>query len=276
MVNTYKHKSSDNIIRLIQITDPHLFKDETAELLGINTQLSFSQVLQEIQESHFNYELVLATGDLVQDNSEEGYLRFCHHINKLNKKVFWIPGNHDFQPKMFEILNESQGNICPLKHLLLGDFWQVIMLDSQVFGVSYGELSQYQLDFLNAKLEEYPDRYTLITLHHHIISTNSAWLDQHNLRNIQEFKQIVTKFPNVKGILCGHIHQAVDSEWFDIKMMATPSTCIQFKADSNNFALDTAQPGWREITLCSDGTINTIVRRVTKLTFLPNMLSEGY
>ncbi|QLB13329.1 Icc protein [Bisgaardia hudsonensis] len=276
MVNTYKYQSSDNIIRLVQVTDPHLFQDEMSELLGINTQASFSQVLQEIQESTFDYDFVLATGDLVQDSSEEGYLRFCQGINKLQKKVFWIPGNHDFQPKMFEILNENQGNISPLKHLLLGDFWQVIMLDSQVFGVSYGELSQHQLDFLHSKLQAYPERYALIVLHHHIVLTNSAWLDQHNLRNIQEFKQIVTKFPNVKGILCGHIHQAVDSEWFGIKMMATPSTCIQFKADSNNFALDAVQPGWREIALYDNGFIETSVKRVQKAVFLPNMLSDGY
>ena len=29
--------------------------------------------------------------------------------------------------------------------------------------------------------------------------------------------------------------------------MATPATCIQFKPDSNHFALDTLQPGWRKL-----------------------------
>ena len=37
--------------------------------------------------------------------------------------------------------------------------------------------------------------------------------------------------------------------------MATPATCIQFKPDSNHFALDTLQPGWREIELHLDGRI---------------------
>ena len=38
------------------------------------------------------------------------------------------------------------------KHLLLGKYWQVILLDSQVFGVPHGELSAYQLDWLKNKI----------------------------------------------------------------------------------------------------------------------------
>ncbi len=58
--------------------------------------------------------------------------------------------------------------------------------------------------------------------------------------------------------------------------MATPATCIQFKPDSNHFALDTLQPGWREIELYPDGRIETRVKRIKQKTFLPNMEEEGY
>ncbi|WP_175427270.1 metallophosphoesterase, partial [Escherichia coli] len=135
---------------------------EHGELLGINTFQSFSQVLHEIKASRFDYDLVLATGDLVQDSSREGYLHFCEQVKSLEKTVFWIPGNHAFQPKMFEILNQDQGNLNPKKHILLGKSWQILMLDSQVFGVPHGELSQYQIDWLVAKLKDNPERYTLI------------------------------------------------------------------------------------------------------------------
>lgn len=276
MLNTYVHQTTDDVIRVVQITDPHLFKDEKGELLGINTQASFNQVLTEIQQSHFDYDLVLATGDLVQDSSDEGYMRFCDSVKVLKKMLFWIPGNHDFQPKMFDILNRETENICSKKHVLLGNHWQLLMLDSQVFGVPHGQLGQYQLDWLLAKLKEYPTRYSLIILHHHILSTNSAWLDQHNLRNAHDLAYTLAPFRYVKGILYGHIHQEVDAEWNGYKIMATPSTCIQFKADSNHFALDTIQPGWREITLHADGRIETQVKRIQQATFLPNMLSDGY
>ena len=45
---------------------------------------------------------------------------------------------------------------------------------------------------------------------------------------------------------------------------------------SNHFALDTLQPGWREIELHPDGRIETRVKRIKQKIFLPNMEEEGY
>ena len=275
MLNTYQYNTQQDVFRIVQITDPHLFKDTNGELLGINTQASFSQVLSEIQHQQYDYDLVLATGDLVQDNSDEGYLRFRQDVKALNNKmVFWIPGNHDFQPKMFEILKEE--TVSAKKHILLGDKWQSLLLDSQVQGVPHGQLEAEELDWLKLKLQEYPERYSLVVLHHHLLSTGSAWLDQHNLRNANELVEVLAPFKHVKALLYGHIHQQVDSEWLGYQVMATPSTCIQFKADSNTFALDVAQPGWREIDLHADGHIETRVKRIQQASFLPNMQVEGY
>lgn len=275
MLNTYQYNTQQDVFRIVQITDPHLFKDTNGELLGINTQASFSQVLSEIQQQQYDYDLVLATGDLVQDNSDEGYLRFRQEVKALNNKmVFWIPGNHDFQPKMFEILKED--SVSAKKHILLGDKWQILLLDSQVQGVPHGQLEEEELAWLKLKLQEYPQRYSLVVLHHHLLSTGSAWLDQHNLRNANELAEVLAPFKNVKALLYGHIHQQVDSEWLGYQVMATPSTCIQFKADSNTFALDVAQPGWREIDLHADGHIETRVKRIQQASFLPNLQVEGY
>lgn len=276
MLNTFVYETKSPVVRFIQITDPHLFADTKGELLGINTQASLAQVLKEIQQSDFSYEFILATGDIVQDSSAEGYLRFCEEINKLNRTVFWIPGNHDFQPTMFDVLNRKNGNLNPMKHVLVGKRWQLIMLDSQVYGVPHGGLGQYQIDWLIAKLKDHPERYSLIVLHHHILSTNSAWLDQHNLRNSHELAEALSPFSNVKGIMYGHIHQQVDAQWHGYKVMATPSTCVQFKPDSRNFTLDTLQPGWREIELHENGDITTRVKRIRQAQFLPNMQEDGY
>ena len=275
MLNTSQYNTQQDLFRIVQITDPHLFQDTNGELLGVNTQASFSQVLSEIQQQQYDYDLVLATGDLVQDNSDEGYLRFRQEVKALNNKmVFWIPGNHDFQPKMFEILKEE--TVSAKKHILLGDKWQILLLDSQVQGVPHGQLEAEELDWLKLKLQEYPERYSLVVLHHHLLSTGSAWLDQHNLRNANELAEVLAPFKNVKALLYGHIHQQVDSEWLGYQVMATPSTCIQFKADSNTFALDIVQPGWREIDLHADGHIETRVKRIQQASFLPNMQVEGY
>lgn len=274
MKNTFVYQAEQPIVKLLQITDSHLFKDEKAELLGVNTQASFAQVLKEIQQENTEFDVILATGDLVQDGSDEGYQRFVNMIKPFGKPVFWIPGNHDFQPKMVE--NLEQAPLEKAKHILLGEHWQALLLDSQVYGVPHGELSQHQLNLLKETLAKYPERHALIVLHHHLLPTNSAWLDQHNLRNPHDLLDVLKPFSNVKGILYGHIHQQVDRQWQGYPVMATPSTCIQFKPDSQHFALDEVQPGWREIELHPDGTIVTKVKRIQEAKFLPNMQEEGY
>lgn len=267
---------SAGVIKLLQVTDPHLFADEDGELLGINTFDSFRQVLSEIKKSGFESNYILATGDFVQDNSEAGYHRFVKEIVQLGKKIFWIPGNHDFQPKMEAVFDLYKAVIQPEKHLMLGESWQVILLDSQLYGVPHGMLSEEELKWLEQRLSLYPDRNTLIVLHHHLLPTNSAWLDQHNLRNPYDFSEILAKHKNIKAIVYGHIHQEVNAVWQGIPVFATPSTCIQFKPDCAYFTLDNLQPGWREISLYPDGRLETKVHRIKDKVFLPKDNMNGY
>lgn len=275
MDNSYTFPSNSPIVRILQITDSHLFASDDCELLGVNTTKSFQAVLNAIQKGSFAYDFILATGDLVQDHNREAYHRFAKMVKPLEKPIFWVEGNHDIQPQMSNALS-LYSQVNPAKHILAGDFWQIILLDSHIDGVPRGELSRAQLDFLKRKLEDYPERYSLIVLHHNILSTNSVWLDQHSLTNSDELAAVLKPFPKVKAIIHGHIHQAVDSLWKGYRVLATPSTCIQFKPHCNNFTLDTVAQGWRELCLNLDGSIDTQIKRLDCNDFLPNFKALGY
>ncbi|OOH90817.1 3',5'-cyclic-AMP phosphodiesterase [Pasteurellaceae bacterium 15-036681] len=275
MDDVYLFPDSKPVVRILQITDPHLFGSDDGQLLGVNTAQSFQAVLDAILKQPFEYDFVLATGDLVQDHNREAYHRFAKMVRPLEKDIFWVEGNHDIQPQMSNAL-AMYAQIQPAKHILAGDKWQVILLDSQVYGIPGGRLSQEQLDFLYKSLSQYPERYSLIVLHHNVLPTNSAWLDQHILANVDEFAQVLQQFPNVKAILHGHIHQEVDRKWLDYRVFATPSTCIQFKANHDEFGLDPRPQGWRELNLMPDGTIETLVRRLGHSEFSPDFGAKGY
>ncbi|MGD8170935.1 3',5'-cyclic-AMP phosphodiesterase [Vibrio sp. TRT 21S02] len=261
-------------IKLLQITDTHLFAPDDGSLLSVNTQDSFHAVVDAIVESGSIFDVVLATGDISQDHSEESYQRFEKGIEPLEKPCLWLPGNHDYKPNMGAILPSTQ--IKQSEHVLLGEHWQVVLLDSQVSGVPHGRLSDQQLQLLDEKLEQYSERYTLVLLHHHPLLVGSAWLDQHSLKDADNFWQIIEKYNNVRAVLCGHIHQDMDKLHNNVRVMATPSTCVQFKPNSQNFALDRQSPGWREIELYEDGTIVTEVKRLANGLFLPDFNSTGY
>ncbi|WP_373778154.1 3',5'-cyclic-AMP phosphodiesterase [Glaesserella sp.] len=275
MDDVYHLNTAAPAVRILQITDPHLFATDCGELLGVNTTLSFQAVLNAINQETFEYDIVLATGDLVQDHNREAYHRFGQMVKSLNKPLFWVEGNHDIQPQMENAL-AIYAQIQPFKHILAGEHWQVILLNSQVYGVPRGELSYQQLEFLYTKLAAHPERHALIVLHHNVLPTNSAWLDQHSLSNSHQLAELLNHFPRTKVILHGHIHQEVDRYWHGCRVLATPSTCIQFKPNHDAFTLDPIPQGWRELSLMPDGSVQTVVKRLDCNDFLPNFKAVGY
>jgi Icc protein len=46
----------------------------------------------------------------------------------------------------------------------------------------------------------------------------------------------------------------------DLRLMATPSSCVQFLPRADDFALDDRPPGYRQLVLHADGRIDTQVQ----------------
>ena len=266
--------STNDSIRLLQITDTHLFAATDGCLLSVNTLDSFHAIIDEIHKQQIDFEGIIATGDISQDHSEQSYQRFEQGIYSLKKPCYWLPGNHDYKFGMQSILPSEQ--IRTDTHVLLGEHWQLVLLDSQVEGVPHGHLSDEQLSYLDQKLKEYPQRHTLVLLHHHSVLVGSSWLDQHTLYEPEKFWEVIGKYDNVKAILCGHVHQEYDSIHSGVRVIASPSTCVQFKPDSTDFALDPVSPGWRTLELFDDGRLETRVYRLSDGRFHPDFSAGGY
>lgn len=79
-------------VRILQITDTHLFAGETDTLLGINTLNSYHAVLDAIAKQQLPADLIAATGDLVQDQTIRAYQRFTDGIARLPAPCVWLPG----------------------------------------------------------------------------------------------------------------------------------------------------------------------------------------
>jgi Icc protein len=45
-----------------------------------------------------------------------------------------------------------------------------------------------------------------------------------------------------------------------LRVIATPSTCSQFKPKSDDFAVDDAPPAWRTLALHADGSLETTLK----------------
>lgn len=263
-------------IKILQITDTHLFAGKEKTLLGVNTLRSYSAVLKAIEDKQQRFNLVVATGDLAQDHLPQAYHHFATGIARLLAPCVWLPGNHDFQPAMMDVLEEC--GLSRAKQVLIGDEWQLLLLDSQIYGVPHGELSNNQLEWLACRLASQPERHTLLLLHHHPFPSGCIWLDQHSLRNAYMLADVLQPYPQVKTLLCGHVHQELDAVWLGRRVLATPSTCVQFKPHCTHFTIDTLGPGWRYLDLMPGGAVQTEVCRLEEAEHLLDIDydHEGY
>jgi Icc protein len=253
-------------LNLVQFTDQHLFGDPARALRGVVTLPSLQATLWAARSDIDTCDAILVTGDLVQDDPG-GYAHFRSEFSRLGKPVLCIPGNHDDLPAMRAALS-----LPPFQ--LGGTYdagnWRTILLDSTIPGETGGALSAESLAFLEEALASAPARHALVCLHHHPLPMHSRWLDTVGLSNAAELVALLRRFDTVRGVVFGHVHQALDAQWEGLRMIATPSTCSQFKPLSDDFAIDNQPPAWRTLTLHANGKLDTQLRwvetqRVTRL-----------
>lgn len=260
-------------LRLLQITDSHLYADPAKCLVGVNTQQSFTQVLELAVQRFSQPDLILATGDLVHDASEAGYKRASRQFQHTGITTYCLAGNHD-DPAVMTAQMNAPGVTTPKSDRLKQ--WLLVLLDSSQPGDPGGHLADSELDLLERKLTDHPDHHTLVCLHHHPVAVGSQWIDRMSLDNSAPFFAILDRHPNVRGVLWGHVHQTFDSERNGVRLMGTPSTCIQFTKGQDAFGIEALAPGYRWLELMPEGEINTGVERLESLPEGLDITSPGY
>ena len=237
-----------------------MYGNAGGSLRGVETDSSLRNVLDAAFADGTHYSLILATGDLVQDDAS-GYLRFKSILGNSRMPVLCIPGNHDEPDVMRRSLSVEPFQYCGTRRL---HTWQIIMLDSYDPGHVGGRLSENELARLDAALAGSPS-HALVCLHHHPVPTGSRWLDGIGLANTAEFWSVLDAHRHVRGVVWGHVHQAYDGERNGMRLLGTPSTCAQFLPHSDRYALDSRPPAYRRIDLLDDGRIHSEIRWVEPL-----------
>lgn len=259
-------------VRVLQLTDPHLMADPAGALLGVTTRDSLDAVIDKVLRTHGQPDLVLATGDITQDASEQAYRVFAERLKAFQCPSYWIAGNHDDSALLQQVAREHQAH---QKHIVR-DNWQILMLDSSVPGKVHGGLAREELAFLEQTLAANPGRSAIVSLHHHPVDIGCDWMSDIGLENRDDFWQVIERFPQVKVVLWGHVHQQLDTDRKGVALMATPSTCIQFERGSQSFSVEDQAPGYRWLTLYPDGRFETEVARAEDYIFDLESDSNGY
>ena len=245
---------------VLQISDTHLFADPNRALRGLVTEASFRGVLERARnDPRWPPDALVVTGDIVHDESRTGYERFGRTLRGLGAPAYCIPGNHDDPELLAECVSGGAIQVCG-DAALAG--WRLILLNTFLPGEVGGELGPNELARLDETLGKYPQEHALICMHHQPVPMASAWIDEVGLRDAAAFLEIVGRHAQVRAVLWGHVHQASDRLRDGVRFMSCPSTCSQFRPDTDEFGVDSRPPGMRWLALRPDGGLTTEVVRV--------------
>lgn len=241
-------------VRLLLLSDPHLFASPSGCLRGVNTLNSLRRVIGDVLARKVAFDAVICTGDIVNDEPE-GYAHFARELAALQKPVYCIPGNHDDPGQLAKALSMHPFQVGG--HIDYGA-WRMVLLDSCLPGHARGHLDDSQLQMLDAALSD-NDRHAIVCVHHHPVSMGSRWLDAVGIDNADALFEVLDAHAQVRAITWGHVHQCFDARRRGVRLLATPSTSAQFLPQADNFAVDTRPPAYRRLTLHADGTLDTEV-----------------
>lgn len=242
-------------VRLLHLTDTHLLGDKRAALRGVQPFATLQAVRTRAEKQFPKIDGTLLTGDLVHDDAH-AYEHVRDAFSNSSVPVYCIPGNHDLPDAMRAALHDKPFD---LSQSVVVEDWVLVMINTWIANAADGEINNQQLAQIDALLSQHSQHHALLCLHHQPIPVGSAWLDQVGLRDSEAFQTCINKHANVRGVLWGHVHQALDKVINGVHYMSTPSTCAQFLPNSHNFAVDNKPPGYRTLELQPDGRIITRV-----------------
>jgi len=226
MTNTTTPKSG--IVKVIQISDTHLFANDALEIYGTKSNITFKEVMYKlVNEDIHDTNIIFLTGDISQDETFESYQKIANDLSKLNIPIYWIPGNHDDLEKVEHEF--KQANNFHRQSTLTLSHWHFIFLNTKIEGRDDGYLSKLELDLLKNKIIAAPNNKQIaIVMHHHPAPVGTPLIDHYILQNRQDFWDIVTR-TNVKLIICGHVHGDYSFQYNNIMIESSPATCLQFE-----------------------------------------------
>jgi 3',5'-cyclic-AMP phosphodiesterase len=243
--------TAESRLRILHLTDPHLFASAEGALRDVVTWDSLSRVLRHQLHSGWQADLAVVTGDIVQDDSAAAYDRFRHGLITLGVPVLCVPGNHDVEVLMKAVCADP-----PFEYCSIGAHgnWLLAGLDSSLPGETGGEIGDGEFERLHNAIENSESEHVLVYLHHPPVVLGSDWLDPLGLANGPRALREFARTGRVRVVLFGHAHQAYDGTHNGMRVYGTPSTCRQFRPGSSSFAVDDRPPAYRRLELAADGT----------------------
>lgn len=218
---------------IAQITDCHVV--ERGELLvdRVDTGAALRAALDHIVSMRPRPDVIVATGDLVNDGRAEQYDHLAEilrdHLADTAIPVYAVPGNHDDRAQLqrcFPAVQPADPD-GPLDHVVDDHPVRLVGLDTTVPGEQGGRVTAAQMAWLETVLASGPDRPTLVYQHHPPFASGITWMDAAGLDDAMLEHAVLARHDNVLAVVCGHVHRPMSAPFGRTVASCWPSTGTQ-------------------------------------------------
>ena len=211
---------------IAQLSDPHVRPSGELYKNVINSGEAFSCAIRHVVGLRPRPDLVLITGDLVDEGSPAEYQEVVRRLRELTLPTLLIPGNHD-EPAAFRAAFANHAYLPP--H---GSFnyvaerygpVRVVAFDVTVPNEHHGAVGEAALAWLDATLAMDPKRPTIVMMHQPPLNCGVPYLDRYNCRGAPEIAAIIARYPSVERVVCGHVHRFMQTRFAGTILCTAPS-----------------------------------------------------
>jgi 3',5'-cyclic AMP phosphodiesterase CpdA len=216
---------------IAQITDVHLGFDQ-GNPDEYNRQ-RLDRTLRALIAMQPRPDMLLVTGDLAEEGDDEvSYARLREAFAPLPFPVHMAMGNHDSRAPFLAAFPETGHADGFIQYEVDAGGLRILVLDTLEEGRHGGGFCETRAAWLRARLEEAPERPTLIVLHHPPIETGLSWMTEDpDAAWVRRLRAVVESQGNVVAMIGGHLHRAVITNWAGTTLAVCPSTAPQVALD---------------------------------------------
>jgi 3',5'-cyclic-AMP phosphodiesterase len=236
------------IMLIAQITDIHLHCDaDNPENAGYNR---LRTVLEHLRGLSTKPDLLLITGDMTERGDAESYRMLAEIISGYEIPVYLCLGNHDRRNNFCKHFQDAPKNSDFVQYALTIGPLRLIVLDTLQEGRHGGAFCEQRAGWLTTQLAQDLTIPTIIAMHHPPVKTGIQWMeaDEDELWT-ERFSNVIADAPNIKAILCGHLHRQVSIGWKGTTVAICGSTAPQIMLDFS--PLDPEKPDNRPLIVDS-------------------------
>ena len=212
---------------IAHLSDPHLRPKGVLYQDLVDSNAMFEAAIRHLNALSPRPDVVILSGDLVDMGSDEEYAFARTLLAEIREPLLMIPGNHDEREAFRR--NFPDHTYWPPSgplHFSATGFGpvRIIGLDITAPGLHHGDMDDDAVAWLDETLAREPDRPTIIMMHQHPFASGIPYIDKYDCRRAGRLAEIVSRYPAIERVLCGHIHRHMQLEFGGTILCTAPST----------------------------------------------------